>query len=125
MHFRVRTLLILLAVGLVLLEVGLYLLPDRVNLPGEMLTWMCLVVAFHYVIPIAVIATLVALAIMHSTQGAESWTVPVTLRFTIRDLLWLTALVALWFVWRWERQLMISQYYDVHRQLYESQLREY
>jgi hypothetical protein len=88
---RLRRPLILLAVGLVVLEFALFMLPDRINLPGGMLGWLVLVAVFHYVIPLALVATLVALAFAYS------------IRFTIRDVLWLTLFVGLWFAWRTDR----------------------
>src|SRR6478752_7548925 len=90
MRFRLRRPLILLAVGLVVLEFALFMLPD-VNLPGGMATWVALVLVFHYVIPLALAATLVGLAFAYS------------IRFTIRDMLWLTLLVGLGLTWRADR----------------------
>jgi hypothetical protein len=91
MRYRLRTLLTVLAVGLVVLEFALFMLPDGINLPGGMFTWVELVLVFHYVIPLALVATLVALAFAYSV------------RFTIRDVLWLTLFVGLGLTWRVDR----------------------
>jgi hypothetical protein len=90
-RYKLRTLLILLAVGLLVLEVAIFVLPGKITLPGGMATWMLLVVAFHYVIPLALVATLTALAFAYSV------------RFTIRDLLWLTLFVGLGLAWSADR----------------------
>jgi len=65
MRFRLRTLMIVLALGLVLLRLGLDMLPERLNLPGGMLTWWTLMVVYHYVIPYGLILTLAAAGVVH------------------------------------------------------------
>jgi hypothetical protein len=129
MRCRLRTLLVALALGLVLLELGLFMLPDGLNLPGGMLTWLMLVAVFWYGIPLALILTLAAAIVVQCTDAyaKEAKTVELSpmFRFTIRDVLWLTALVAVLFGWHVDRRIMVAQYYDLHKRLYESQLREY
>ena len=72
MRYRVRTLLIILAIGLVLLDLsivgGSEIFAERVAVPGGMVTWGILVMFVWGVIPLALIATLIALAITQLTQ---------------------------------------------------------
>ena len=67
MRYRLRTLLIVLAIGLVLLELVILVilgpLDGYVTLPGEMTTWYRLMSLFWIIIPFALTATLLALAI--------------------------------------------------------------
>jgi hypothetical protein len=72
MRLRLRSLMIVLALGLVLLRFGLRMLPEKLNLPGGMLTWLLLVSIYHYVIPFGVISTLAAAVIIHLLPDAKS-----------------------------------------------------
>ena len=63
MRFRLRTLLIVLALALVLLRVVLPML-ENVHLPGDMLTWCVLVVVYHYVIPFGLILIAIAAVVL-------------------------------------------------------------
>jgi hypothetical protein len=64
MQFRLRTLLIVLAVGLVLVELGLFMLPDSINLPGGMAGWVVFMFLFWRGIPALLSITLVAIAVV-------------------------------------------------------------
>jgi hypothetical protein len=90
MQYRRCTLLIALAIGLALLEFGIYNLPDNVRLPGEIFAALFLIVAFYWLIPAAILGLLVA-AVFSLPDKTEK--LPI-LRFAIRDLLWLTLVVA-------------------------------
>jgi len=68
MRYRLRTLLIVLAV----LEFGLFMLPDSVNLPGGIAGWLVFVVLFWGVIPFAMIATLMIAALNHFSDTPNS-----------------------------------------------------
>jgi hypothetical protein len=90
MQYRRCTLLIALAIGLALLEFGIFNLPDNVRLPGEIFAALFLIVAFYWLIPAAILGLLVA-AVFALPNKTEK--LPI-LRFAIRDLLWLTLVVA-------------------------------
>jgi hypothetical protein len=64
-RYKLRILLIGLAIGLVLLRVALRLIPDCINLPGGILTWYVLMIVYHRVIPFGVILALVGAVIVH------------------------------------------------------------
>ncbi len=130
MRIRLRTLVVVVAIGFALLEFGLFMLPEKLNLPGGILGWLFLVMVFWYGIPLAIILTLaVAVAVQYTdtNKPEQAKTVDLSnmLRFTIRDILWLTVLVAVCCGWWVERRILIAQYYEVYKRLYESQLREY
>jgi hypothetical protein len=60
------------ALGLVLLEFGLFMIPDSINLPGGIVAWLVLLVVFWRVIPLALIVTLAAAAIIHFSDTKAS-----------------------------------------------------
>jgi hypothetical protein len=71
MQYRLRMLLVVLAIGLVLLRVGLRLIPDSINLPGGILTWYVLMIVYHRVIPSGVILALAGAVIVHLLPSSD------------------------------------------------------
>jgi hypothetical protein len=98
-------LLLALALGLILSELCLFILPDK-NLPGEVAIWLSWV-AFWRVIPMALVVTLAAAAISHfadmrARNGNQTRTLrPV--RYDLRTLMIVLALgpPAIASVWLW------------------------
>jgi hypothetical protein len=99
MQFRLRTLLIVLAIGLALLQFVVFLIPynDETTKLAAWFLWLDLV---SYVVPLVqTCALVIALTIRNDSSKNDQLKTP-TLRFAIRDLLWLMVVVgmgvALW-----------------------------
>jgi hypothetical protein len=93
-RFRLRTLLIVLAIGLALLQFAIFLIPYDVE-KSEGTAWFLCLDFFSYVVPVVQISALaIALTIRDDSSSNIQSHAPI-LRFTIRDLLWLMVVVGM------------------------------
>jgi hypothetical protein len=98
MRYRLRTLLIVLASGLALLQFAIFMIPYNVEMPGGTAWFLCLDFV-SYVVPMVQISALtIALTIRDDSFSNIQSHAPI-LRFTIRDVLWLTVVVGMGVVW--------------------------
>ena len=98
MRFGLRTLLIVLAIGLALLQFVVFLIPYNGE-TTELTAWFLCLDFVSYVVPLVQISALaIALTIGNGSSSNNQSPVPI-LRFTIRDVLWLTVVVGMSVAW--------------------------
>jgi len=98
MRYRLRKLLIVLAIGLALLQFAIFMIPYNVEIPGET-AWLLCLDFVSYVVPVVQISALtIALTIRDDSSSNIQSNAPI-LRFTIRDVLWLTVVVGMGVAW--------------------------
>lgn len=118
MQYRLRPLLIVLAIGLALLQFAIFMIPYNVEV-GEGTAWFLCLDFVSYVVPLVQISALaIALTIRNASSSNNQSHAP-TLRFTIRDVLWLTLVVGLcvgWYSDTRRRQTEIRQWMYACRQ---------
>lgn len=108
-RFSLRTLLIVLAIGLALLQFVVFLIPYN-DETTKLTAWFFWLDFVSYVVPLVQIS---ALAIALTTRNASACNhqspVPI-LRFAIRDVLWLTVVVGMGVAW-WQGQEKLTRQY--------------
>src|SRR5260221_8520694 len=101
MRYRLRTLLIVLAMGLALLQFAIFMIPYDVEMPAGTVgtAWFLCLDFVSYVVPAVQISALtIALTIRDDSFSNIQSPAPM-FRFTIRDLLWLLVVVGMGVSW--------------------------
>jgi hypothetical protein len=106
MRYRLRTLLIVLAIGLALLQFAIFMIPYEFEMPGGTDWFLCLDFV-SYVVPLVQLSALtIALTIRDGSFSSSQSHAPI-LRFSIRDVLWLTVVVGLGVAW-WQGYVKLA-----------------
>jgi hypothetical protein len=107
-RYRLRTLLIVLAIGLALLQFVVFLIPYNGE-TTELTAWFLGLDFVSYVVPLVQISALaIALTIGNGSSSNNQSPVPI-LRFTIRDVLWLTVVVGMSVAWWLGQEKLTTQ----------------
>lgn len=108
---RLRTLLIVLAIGLALLQFVVFLIPYNGE-TTELTAWFLCVDFVSFVIPLVQISAL-AMALMPRNGSAINNQLPVpNFHFTIRDVLWLMVVVGIGVAWWQGHEKLTKQYVE-------------
>src|SRR6476469_7666810 len=110
-RYKFRTLLIVLAIGLALLQFVVFLIPYNDEMT-ELTAWFLCLDFVSYVVPLVQISALaIALTTRDGSSNNNQSPVPI-LRFTIRDVLWLTVVVGMGLAWWQGHEKLTKQYVE-------------